>query len=74
MMVGWLLMAVTSNHIKIMRRNFEFKEYHSRYSKEGRDLKVPTLPEISSLCTKVVKLPYLFELMNNSSLTQQNPH
>jgi len=55
---GLALMAVTSNHIKIMRRNFEFKEYHSRYSKEGRDLKVPTLPEISSLCTKVVKLPY----------------
>ena len=55
---GLALMAVTSNHIKIMRRNFEFKDYHGRYSKDGRDLSVPTIPEISSLCTKVVKLPY----------------
>ena len=51
-------MAVTSNPIKIMRRNFEFKDYHGRYSKDGRDLSVPTIPEINGLCTKVVKLPY----------------
>ena len=55
---GLALMAVTSNHIKIMRRNFEFKDYHGRYSKDGRDLSVPTRPEINGLCSKVIKLPY----------------
>ena len=55
---GLTLIAVTSNHIKIMRRNFEFRDYHERYSKDGRDLSVPTIPEIPSLCSKVIKLPY----------------
>jgi len=41
-----------------MRRNFEFKEYHERYSKDGRDLKVPTMPIINNLCYKVVGLPH----------------
>jgi hypothetical protein len=54
---GLALMAVTSNHTIAMKRNFEFRDYHGRYSKDGRNLSVPTIPEIG-LCTKVVKLPY----------------
>ena len=55
---GLALMTVTSNHTIAMRRNFEFKDYHGRYSKDERDLSVPTIPEINGLCSKVVKLPY----------------
>ena len=37
-------------------RKFKINEYPKRYSKDGRDLSVPTIPEINCLCKKVVRL------------------
>ena len=56
-------------------RNFQFSE-GPRFSKDGRNLSIPTYPEINGLYTKVVKLPRiqtikLFGTVNNSNQSQE---
>ena len=56
-------------------RNFKFSE-GPRFSKDGRNLSIPTYPEINGLYTKVVKLPRiqtikLFRTVNNSNQSQE---